>query len=134
MKAYKFKVKHPSKALEERFENVLSLTRELYNSALQERIGAYKIAHKSLNYETQANQLGEIKEFRPEFNNVHSQILQAVLKRLDKTFKAFFNRVKRGEKLVFRASKAKIGLIASHFRKAVFGLMGIICFCRKSGK
>src|SRR5205823_5093717 len=42
----------------------------------------------------QANQLPEIKEARPELNDIHSQVLQDVLRRLDKAFQAFFRRVK----------------------------------------
>lgn len=107
MIAYKFKIKRPTKAVVAKFENTLNLTRELYNCALQERIGAYKINHISLNYYDQANQLAEIKECRNEFQNIHSQILQDVLKRLDKTFKTFFSRVKRGEKAGFPRFKGK---------------------------
>jgi len=51
----------------------------------------------SLNYYDQANQLSEIKRTNPEYKNVHSQVLQDVLKRLDKTFKAFFGRAKKGQ-------------------------------------
>ena len=89
MKAYKFKIKRPAKAVVNRLENTLNLTRELYNCALQERIGAWKERQISLNYYSQANQLASLKESRTEFQNIHSQILQDVLKRLDKTFKAF---------------------------------------------
>jgi putative transposase len=42
--------------------------------------------------------LPEIKEIRSELNAVHSQVLQDVLRRLDKAFDAFFRRVKAGEK------------------------------------
>ncbi len=107
MKAFKFKIKCPSQAIVAKFENTLDLTRELYNCALQERIGAYKERQISLNYYSQANQLAEIKDCQVEFQNVHSQILQDILKRMDKTFKAFFGRVKRGEKAGFPRFKGK---------------------------
>ncbi len=36
------------------------------------------------------------KEVIPELKTVHAQVLQDVEKRLDKTFQAFFRRVKNG--------------------------------------
>lgn len=134
MKAFKFKIKRPSKAIVAKFENTLNLTRELYNAALQERIGAYKECQISLNYYSQANQLIEIKESRTEFENIHSQILQAVLKRLDKTFKAFFNRVKRGEKAGFPRFKGKNFFNSFCFPQSGFRLDGNNLHLSKIGK
>ncbi len=59
MKAFKFKIKRLSQAIVAKFDNTLDLARELYNGALQERIGAYQERQISLNYYTQANQLAE---------------------------------------------------------------------------
>jgi putative transposase len=94
---YKFRI-FPTKAQETKLVRRLDLCRELYNSALLERKEAYRMVGKSINYFDQSEQLPTIKEYRPEFNEVNGQILQDVLKRVDKTFKAFFNRVKRGDK------------------------------------
>jgi putative transposase len=41
--------------------------------------------------------LPAIKDVRPEYREVHSQVLQDVLTRLDRAFAAFFRRVKAGE-------------------------------------
>lgn len=98
MKAYKFKIKRPNKAIVQRFEQTLSLCRELYNAGLQERRDAWKLNRIGLSYFDQQNQLPEIKLIRDDLTQVYGQVLQDVLKRLDKTFKAFFGRVKRGEK------------------------------------
>ena len=38
---------------------------------------------------------------------VHSQVLQDVLRRLDKTFKNFFRRIKKGEKAGYPRFKGK---------------------------
>jgi putative transposase len=64
---------------------------------LQERRDAYRLAGKSISYAEQQNQLPEIKQLRPELKDIHSQVLQDVLRRLDKAFAAFFRRVKAGE-------------------------------------
>jgi hypothetical protein len=53
VKAYKFKIRRPGKAIVAKFEQHLSLCRELYNSALRERIDAYKINQISLSYQDQ---------------------------------------------------------------------------------
>jgi putative transposase len=82
-------------------KKTLDLCRELYNAALQERRDAYKMVGKTLNYYDHANQLAEIKEARADLKEVHSQVLQDVLKRVDKAFGGFFSRVKLGVKAGF---------------------------------
>ena len=92
-KTFRFRI-FPSKAQTAKLENTLDLCRFLYNSALAERRGAYQINKISLNYYDQASQLKEIKETNPEYKDVHSQVCQDVLKRVDKAFQNFFRRVK----------------------------------------
>jgi putative transposase len=60
--------------------------RELYNAALDERRGAGQSARPP-----------NIKEVRPEYRDIHSQVLQVVVTRLDTALRAFFRRVKNGE-------------------------------------
>lgn len=95
MKAFKYKLK-PSRRVAARLDATLDVCRELYNAALQERRAAYQQAKTSLNYYDQASQLSEIRDLREDVAGVHSQVLQDVLKRLDKAYKAFFTRVKKG--------------------------------------
>jgi putative transposase len=97
LKAYNYRL-YPTKKQETRLQAVLDRCRELYNAALQERRDAYRVAHASIGYHQQAAQLPEIKEIRPEYADIHSQVLQDTLRRVDKTFKGFFRRVKNGEK------------------------------------
>ncbi len=134
MKAFKFKIRNPGKAVVQKFEQTIDLCRELYNAGLQERRDAYKIAHKLLNYFDQANQLSEIKEARTEFQNIYSQVLQDVLKRLDKTFKAFFGRIKRGEKAGFPRFKSKNFFDSFTFPQTGFKLDGNTLTLSKIGK
>jgi putative transposase len=65
------------------------------------------------------NQLTAIKEVRPDFKQVHSQVLQDVLKRVDKAFGGFFSRVKRGVKAGFPRFKGKFWYDSFTYRKAV---------------
>ncbi|WP_241716294.1 hypothetical protein [Sulfoacidibacillus ferrooxidans] len=69
----------------------------LYNRLLDERRFAYKTDKTTLNDYDQANTLNERKKYIPTLKQVHSQVLQDVVKRLDQAFQAFFRRVKAGE-------------------------------------
>ena len=63
----------------------------------QERRDAYRMNGVSVSYGMQAAQLPAIKQLREEYQDIHSQVQQDVLKRLDKAFDAFFRRVKNGQ-------------------------------------
>ena len=76
----------------------LDICREVYNSALRQRIIRYRESQESISAYTQAKQLPSIKKDFPEVKTVNSQTLQDVLERLDKGYKAFFRRVKKSEK------------------------------------
>jgi putative transposase len=106
IKAFKYKLE-PTKAQVAKLTWTLERCRELYNAGLENRITAYKKAGVSMNYHSQAVSLPEVKEVRPEYNDVHSQVLQDVLKRLDKAYQAFFRRVKRGAKAGFPRFQGK---------------------------
>ena len=71
---------------------------ELYNAALQERKEAWEKCGVSITVASQSAHLPEVKEARPEYRDIHSQVLQDVLTRLDRGFQAFFRRVKSSEK------------------------------------
>ena len=77
---------------------VLRRCRALYNSALEQRKAYYQMRRKSLGYTQQAAELADIKAAFPAYQDVHSQVLQDVLRRLDKAFAAFFRRIRTGEK------------------------------------
>jgi putative transposase len=96
VKAYKFKLK-PTKQIAHTFECWLDGCRELYNAALQERREAWKISQVSVNYHAQAIQLPAIKGSRQDLAQINAQVLQDTLRKLSKTFDAFFRRVKAGE-------------------------------------
>lgn len=76
----------------------LGMCRELYNAALQERRSAYSATNRSPTYYEQCHDLAEIRQLRPEFAAVSIHALRGTLRTLDRAFKAFFRRCKRGEK------------------------------------
>jgi len=104
-KTFKFRL-YPNRQQQERLTATLDVCRELYNAGLQERIEAWK-NRTPVRVFDQINQLPDIKEIRPDVAGVFSQVLQDTLRRLDKTYKAFFGRVKRGQKAGFPRFKGR---------------------------
>lgn len=94
--AYTFRL-YPTCKQRECLQWRLDRARELYNAALQERRDAYRMAGQSITYYDQANQLPEIKDIREAYQEIHSQVLQDVLRKVDQAFKMFFARCKRGD-------------------------------------
>ena len=92
-KTFKYRL-YPTKAQAESLRVQLSEACRLYNAALQERIEAYATQRKSINYYDQAAQLTEIRA-AGDLGLPNCHCAQEVLRRLDKAFKAFFERVKR---------------------------------------
>lgn len=123
--SYKFRI-YPSKSQTRKLETTLDICRELYNSALQERRDAWKLNRINITNQDQEKQLPEIKKIREDLNLVYSQVLQDVLKRVDRSFQNFFNRVKRKEKAGFPRFQNKSRYNSFTFKQSGFNL--------KSGK
>jgi putative transposase len=96
-KTFKYKLQ-PTAEQEQALAFVVRRCRELYNAALQERRDAWRMRAVSITAASQSAQLPAIKEVRPEYRDIHSQVLQDVLARLDRAFQAFFRRVHADEK------------------------------------
>ncbi len=84
---------------------MLGLCRWLYNTALEQRIIAWQRLRISLSRFQQEAELKDIRAEMPEFAGIHSHVLQDVLARLDKTYQAFFRRVKAAREQASRAIK-----------------------------
>jgi putative transposase len=95
-KTYKYNLK-PTPEQEQAMAFVVRRCRELYNAALQERREAWRTCGVNITEASQSVQLPAIKAVRPEYRDIHSQVLQEVLTRLDRAFQRFFARVKTGE-------------------------------------
>lgn len=102
--SYKYRL-YPNREQTEQLSFQLREACSLYNAALEERRGAYSTCRKSLNYYDQANQLKELRALGLTGVGNYS-CCQDVLRRLDKTFKAFFARLKRGDKPGFPRFKS----------------------------
>jgi putative transposase len=95
-KTFKYKL-IPTAEQEGTLAFVVRRCRELYNAALEERREAWRMRRVSITLASQSAQLPEIKQARPEYQDLHSQVLQDVLSRLDRAFQAFFRRVQACE-------------------------------------
>jgi putative transposase len=105
-KTFKFKLK-PTPEQERELGRVLGLCRALYNTALEQRITAWQRARVSVSRFQQEAELKDIRAEFPDYAAIHSHVLQDVLARLDKTYQAFFHRVKAGEKAGFPRYQAR---------------------------
>lgn len=97
LKTFQFRL-YPTRKQAHALEQWLDECRWLYNHFLAERRDSWEEHSKPLNYHKQAVSLPKLKRDRMTLNGVHSQVLQNVAVRIDLAFKAFFRRVKAGEK------------------------------------
>jgi len=96
-KSFKYRI-YPTKSQRSRMERTLDLCRWVYNQTLAYRKNAWEQDNKSVSKFDTYNKLPAWKVEKPELAEVHSQVLQNVQERVDLAFKAFFRRVKLGEK------------------------------------
>src|SRR4029077_18843073 len=90
-KTFKYRL-YPNRKQRQSLLATLEVCRELYNDALQERRGAWKLCRKSITFAMQSAQLPTCKQADAAMRWVYSQVLQDVLHRVDKTYQAFFRR------------------------------------------
>ncbi len=114
IKAFKYRI-YANKYTTEKLHWVLDLCREVYNAGLQERRDADELAVRrhpnyfddearkqltrehAIGYYEQKRELVDIKELRPEYQEIASHVLQDVILRLKYSFDGFFRRVQNGK-------------------------------------
>ena len=88
-------------------ERELEHSRQIYNAALEERISAYRVAGRSLNFVAQSRSLTEARTL-PEVK-AHLRTIQSdALERVEEAYQAFFRRLQRGEKPGFPRFKGRM--------------------------
>jgi putative transposase len=95
-KTYKYKLK-PTPEQERMLDRTLMFCRHVYNAAIAERREAWQKCGVSVSYYQQKAELPGIKAELPEYGEVHSQVLQDVVQRVERAFQAFFRRVREGQ-------------------------------------
>ncbi len=102
LESYKYCL-YPNNKQKEKSEATLNTYRHLYNNALAERNSQSEfymlpVEKHWLTYKNQQDALPRQKETNEYLPLVHSQVLQDVCHRVDKSFRNFFKRVKNHEK------------------------------------
>jgi putative transposase len=88
-KTFKYRLT-PTPVQAQVLEMVLSRCQLLYNVALEQRkIWWQRGQGQGATYYQQAMELPDLKAACPEYAEINAQVLQDVLRRLDKTFQAF---------------------------------------------
>jgi putative transposase len=95
-KSNKYKLKATPQQ-ERVLDRTLMLCRHVYNAALGERREAWRMRGVSVTYYQQNAELPDIKEALPEYAQVHSQVLQDVVLRVERAYQGFFRRLHAGE-------------------------------------
>ena len=93
LKTYKYRL-YPTRKQTEKLEWTLETCRILYNSCLADRNRHYEETKKSLSRIDQQKILVQDKKNIEYLTNIHSQVLQDVLLRVEKAYKNFFRRLK----------------------------------------
>ncbi len=89
---------YPTRHQQRLLDETLDTCRQVYNQTLAHRKGAWEQRQATLSlYETNA-MLTQWKREHPVLSQVHSQVLQNAQERVDLAYKAFFRRLKAGEK------------------------------------
>ena len=88
---------YPNRAQEHDLEATLETCCLVYNSLVNDRKFQYDTAKASVSYFTQKAYLPTWKKSHPELKAVYSQVLQDVVHRVELAFKAFFDRVAKGD-------------------------------------
>ena len=106
IRSYKYRLYPHAKQIK-KLNYLLDLSRNVYNAALEQRIKIYKETGKGITYALQCKHFRDMRRADPDGLGVlNATSLQQTLRRLDKTFQAFFRRVKAGEKAGFPRFKS----------------------------
>lgn len=95
-KAFKFRL-FPNRSQAAALDATLEQHRRLYNLALRERRDVYEAEERSVSYGEQSARFKQARKATPSLGILNFSAGQATLRRLDRSFKAFFRRVKSGE-------------------------------------
>jgi putative transposase len=87
--SYKFRLL-PTRGQETLLDRALWACRRLHNAALAQRIIAWRSDRKSVGFAEQSRELPALMAAFEEFKAVQHHVLQKTLRRLDRTFAAFF--------------------------------------------
>ncbi|MCA1730853.1 MAG: transposase [Actinobacteria bacterium] len=127
-KAFNYRL-YPNRSQAEALDAMLETHRRLYNDALAERRDVYESEEHTVSYDEQSGKLKEARRSDPHLVATNFSSTQATLRRLDRTFKAFFRRVKAGEASGYPRFKGR-----DRFRLVEFPSYGDGCRLKENGR
>ena len=96
LKTFKYRL-YPNPKQDQLLSDTCFLCSLVYNKMLAERIETYEASGTSLSAFSQIKNLPTLKSDIPRLVEVHSQVLQDAVRRLDKAYQSFFRRVREGK-------------------------------------
>ncbi|OGG46110.1 MAG: hypothetical protein A3F84_26835 [Candidatus Handelsmanbacteria bacterium RIFCSPLOWO2_12_FULL_64_10] len=106
-RTYKYRL-YPNRAQAKALDFLLWQGRNLYNAALEQRIKTYQETGKGISCPEQWAHFRDQRNANPEtLGKLNATSVQQMLRRLDKSFAAFFRRLKGGEKPGFPRFKGR---------------------------
>ena len=104
-RTYKYRL-YPTHQQNEALDFLLWQGRTLYNAALEQRITTYQETGRGITYPAQWAHFRDVRNANPDtLGQLNATSVQQMLRRLDKSFLAFFRRPKAGEKPGFRVRR-----------------------------
>jgi putative transposase len=95
-RAFKYRL-YPTTQQDAALQDLLEAGRRLYNTALEQRRSMWRSHRIGLNYYDQAAQLKEARDADDILKLLNYSACQDILRRLQKSFVAFFRHIKHGE-------------------------------------
>ncbi len=115
LRTYKYLLR-PNSDQAKQLDFLLWQSRVIYNAALEQRIKAYQETGKGMHYGAQWTHFRDQRHENPDtLGKLNASSVQHMLRRLDKSFAAFFRRLKAGEKAGFPRYKSR-----RHFHNLAF--------------
>ena len=107
LRTYKYLLR-PNTEQVRRLDFLLWQSRLVYNAALEQRITTYQETGTGVGYGAQWAHFRDLRHANPDtLGKLNASSMQQLLRRLDKSFAAFFRRLKAGEKPGFPRFKAR---------------------------
>jgi putative transposase len=107
LRTYKYLLR-PNTEQARQLDFLLWQSRLVYNAALEQRLTTYQETGKGVNYGRQWLHFRDLRRENPDtLGQLNASSLQHLLRRLDKSFAAFFRRLKAGEKSGFPRFKSR---------------------------
>jgi putative transposase len=107
LRTYKYRL-YPRLEQDTALDFLLWQSRTVYNAALEQRIKTYKDTGASITYPEQWTHFRDERRSQPEtLGKLNATSVQQLMRRLDKSFSAFFRRLQSGEKPGFPRFKGR---------------------------